>query len=426
MSRAGLVLLAAWAFVVVYAFPGQMSWASYEYLHAARHELFTDAHPPMISAIWWVVECFIAGPLGMLMLQTATFLGGLYLILRRFTNHAAWIASALAVFPPVLVTLGVIWTYTLMASLLVLGTALITSDDKKRKYIGLAIFALAVAVEPVALAATLPLIGLLYGPRFAISLAAWVAVAVVALGANALITTRYIHREDAVVAAHDIAGTLRYSGKTHSDAELQRLLAGTHLHVEQDLQVALRKAYSPRTATPLVLGGHQIFEIPMYGDEPLPDAQVEALSRARRSVISAHPFAYAKHRLNVMKRVLGLVSRREYPTAVLSRDPPDVEIALGVGVPTRSSELQDVFTSITTGLAAHTPLFVPWIYLVMAIAVAIAARRQRLTLAIALSGIAGELVLFVRAYENDYRQSHWLIASACLALVLWLVQRRRA
>lgn len=417
-----LILAGAWAFVVIYAFPGQMSWDSFEYLHATRHGLYTDAHPPMVSAIWSVLELVIAGPLGMLLLQVSTVIAGLYLLLRRMTSstRAAWITAAIVVFPPVLVPMAVIWTYSLMAGLLMIGTASLQAEDRRFRIAGLVLLSIAVAVEPVALAAAIPLIGFFCRP-FKIALVACVAVAVTAFGMNALLLDRELGRNEALGAAHDIAGTLRYAGKPRSDGDLHKLLAGTGLRVERDIGTTLRKAYAPRSPFALV----DKFGIQMYGDEPIPVAQVQALERARGELISAYPFAYVRHRINVMKRVLGLSGRREYSPAVLHRRVPDDAISLGVGVPIRSSGMQDAMTEVALALADHTPLFVPWIYLVMAIAVAIAARRQRETLALVLSGIALEAMLIVRAHDNAYRQSHWLVLSACAGLAFFLLRRRR-
>jgi hypothetical protein len=65
----------------------------------------------MMSFVWRWVDTLIAGPLGMLCIQSTAMLWGLYKILSRFiaARSAALIAVALLLFPPNLVVMAVIW-----------------------------------------------------------------------------------------------------------------------------------------------------------------------------------------------------------------------------------------------------------------------------------------------------------------------------
>jgi hypothetical protein len=67
-------------------------------------------------------------------------------------------------------------------------------------------------------------------------------------------------------------------------------------------------------------------------------------------------------------------------------------------------------------------VFRPWIYGVLVVAAAVVATRRRRwwPCAIALSGIAFELALFLVAPSPDYRYSYWMIVAAMISAA-WLL-----
>src|SRR5580704_13911273 len=69
--------------LVMYAFPGYMSYDSVHQLAQARDGALGDWHPPAMAALWRLVEIVIAGPLGMVLLQIGCFVIGVYLVLVR-------------------------------------------------------------------------------------------------------------------------------------------------------------------------------------------------------------------------------------------------------------------------------------------------------------------------------------------------------
>src|SRR5437588_4867274 len=141
-----------------------MTMDSLDQLSEARAGVYSDGHPPAMAAMWRVIDAIVSGPLGMLLIQTAAFLGGLYLVLRRALapRAAAIAASLLFLFPPVLAPMAVIWKDCIMAGFFVLGTGALFDDRRWVKIAGLACFVVATAVRYNAPAATLPLIGLLF------------------------------------------------------------------------------------------------------------------------------------------------------------------------------------------------------------------------------------------------------------------------
>jgi hypothetical protein len=71
------------------------------------------------------------------------------------------------------------------------------------------------------------------------------------------------------------------------------------------------------------------------------------------------------------------------------------------------------------------PVFVPWMYVLLALVIGglAVATRHREALALCLSGLAMEATLFFLAPSHDYRYSHWLVVATCLAAVLAGVRR---
>jgi len=134
------ILAAGWVVAVVYAFPGMMTMDSIDQLTEARTGFYTDGHPPAMAALWRIVDTILAGPFGMLVLQTVAFVAGLYLLLRRAMRprRAAVAASLLLVFPPILAPMAVIWKDCIMAGFLVLGTACLLAGCRWVRVLGLA------------------------------------------------------------------------------------------------------------------------------------------------------------------------------------------------------------------------------------------------------------------------------------------------
>jgi hypothetical protein len=415
------VLTAGWVFLIVYAFPGVMTQDSFDHLAEARRGIYSDAHPPAINLLWRVVDYVIAGPLGMLVIQSVCFLVGLHAVLRRVLGPrgAAWTAALVLVFPPVMAPFAVIWKDPLMAGFLMLGAAALFSERRGVRVAGLVAMWAATALRYNAFAATLPLIVLLFEwrpglprlKRYAIATAAWLAVTLGALRFNAAITDHELHLWT-VLAVFDITGTLVHTGGEHSDAELEARLAGTDLLVHQDIHRTLRELYTPDHLMPII--NHKtkaLWGLPITGDVGPPEAQRDAIARVWKDTITEWPLAYLEHRVAVMRELLGL-GRTRASGAIPNRDFKWPEHVQQIGLGTGWSELQVKLTKLNRWCVRHTPLFSVWMYLVIALAIAPLALRHRghrdLS-ALLLSGLGLEASLFVLAGSADYRYSHWLV-----------------
>jgi hypothetical protein len=431
---ASVILALGWLWLVIYAFPGVMTMDSFDQLREGREGVFSDAHPPIMAALWGILDRIVAGPLPMLVIQSTAFLGGTYLILRRvFTPRAAAVAAcALFIYPPVFCTLAVIWKDCLMAGALVLGIAGITSEQRRLRIWGLVALSVATALRYTALAATLPLIVLLFEwqpglravKRYAIATATWLAVTVVALGGNALLTDREVHFWHASLGLQDIAGTLAFVDDDLPDSELEPLLGPTEITVHTSIHRAIRAQYKSDDFQQLISGDGRIWDVPWY--VPMPQARRAAITHAWLTLVEQHPGAYLRYRLENFGETLG-VNRRFGGVMVVSHRAQYKGMLEYFGFSTSFLSVQQPVEDAFMWLARHTRLWRPHVYALLALALLGLAItwRQRDVIAFLLSGLFLELTMLVLGGTPDYRYSHWLVFTACMAGVV-LAARRAA
>lgn len=439
------ILAIGWLGLMVYAYPGFMSYDSVLQLEQARAGVYGGGHPPMMGLVWALTDAIVAGPLGMLVIQVSCFLGGAYLLLRRAMTErrAAICATLLLWFPPVAAVMGVIWKDAQMAAFLVLGAALLMSPRRAVRVAGLALCFLATAMRYNALAITLPLVLLLFAwspayrwwQRYAIAIAAWALVTLAASVVNDRLTAPSLRRHlwHDGLALLDLVGTLRYADDL-PDAEVREALAGTPLRVTTDLQAAARASYAPETVDEarvstfgtgsyvpaLWVTTYNVFAPPTTAEHRA------AIARAWRRLVLGNPAAYLAYRARVFRERVHL-GDDDIPSGayVWFADVLDLEGStrrLGHNATTSRLQLQLRDAMLWLGT---TWLFRPWIYLALSLVLVALCRRHRDVLALALSGLANEAALFVLAPTIDYRYSFWLVVSTALTVVMLIARRAR-
>ena len=297
------ILAVGWLGFLVYAYPGYMSFDSVQQLREARSGIFTDWHPPMMAELWRLTDSVIAGPFGMLILQSIAFLAGAYLLLARYVKpRIAAIATVLLFWAvPVIVVMAVIWKDSQMIGYLVLGLALLLSERPRNRYIGLAFLLLASTMRHNGFTFTLPMIVLLWEwpfvgwKRYAASFGLWLAISASAFAINGALTVTKLHPWHSTVAMHDIVGTLRYANA--DDAEIRADLVGTPLVAQDHLFEQVRTVYVPWAG---------VFTIGPLMRQPQTAEERDAVTAAWKRVVLAHPAFYLKHRFKVFEEVLGL------------------------------------------------------------------------------------------------------------------------
>jgi len=205
------ILLIGTGLFTIHAYPGLMAPGSLVQLDEARAGVFSDLHPPLMQALWWVLDRIVPGPFGMLMLQSVGCLAGAYLIARRLVQPRAAAVGAVLVLllPPVLAVMAVVCEQALFAGLALFGAGLVVDGGRRTRVLGLVVLAAAAGVRHDAAAATLPLIVVLLAPqlrgvwwrRYAIAVAAWLATTIAACGVNTALTARehdvtVVHADD--------------------------------------------------------------------------------------------------------------------------------------------------------------------------------------------------------------------------------------
>jgi hypothetical protein len=427
-----ILLLGGVAFLV-YAYPGLLTLDSVDQLSEARAHFYTDAHPPAMAVLWGLLDAILPGTFLMLLVQGGTFLAGAYFVLKRvLPERAAAIAASLVLlFPPVLTGMAFIWKDSLMAGLLVLGAGLVMSPCRRARLGSLACFAVATAVKHNAFVATMPLVVLVFewNPgahwlrRYAISSAAWFGITVAAMGANSVLVDQPMHFWHSSLAVTDICGVIA-NERDMSDDELRAALANTGLLVDKDIQARARRIYESRDFMTLVVGDQRMWDLPITGRIPAPEAQRDAIGTAWWNLVTGHPGAYLMARLDSFLDVLG-VTYKSY-SAVPPRIMKYPGFLTQIGLPAKTTAFQERWTRLHKWLWRKTPLFTPWVYVVIALLLVPFAWRQRHVLALLASGLLAEASLFPLSPSPDVRYSHWTIVCAVLAVVMLTWRRATA
>ncbi|MBA3817908.1 MAG: hypothetical protein H0X17_03380, partial [Deltaproteobacteria bacterium] len=260
--------------------------------------------------------------------------------------------------------------------------------------------------------------------RTAVACGIWLGVTAGAFGTNALLTDRQMHLWHSSLAVMDIVGTLRFSESDSTDSSLRRALAGTTLRIDQDIHRRIRASYVPAELLHLVYGETRIFDLPLVNArEPAPVAIREAVEAAWSKIVLGRPAAYLRYRLDTFRVVLGFDDAAWERTIIVTHPYQNVAALEEHGIPVGYSRLQGM---IGEGLDAlsHTPLFKPYLYLVLALGLLVLARRQRDVCALLLSGLGLQASLLLLAHSPDYRYSHWMICATLLAAIVVVARRR--
>ncbi|HTL38754.1 MAG TPA: hypothetical protein VL326_36735 [Kofleriaceae bacterium] len=414
----------------IYAFPGFMSSDSFAQLWEARNHTYSDWHPPAMAALWNVVELFVKGPAGMLVLQSVLFIVGVFRILRRVLppRAAAIVASAILLFPPVLAPMACIWKDSQMAGFLAMGISLVIDERRALRVAGIVLIVIASALRHNALAATLPIFVLLFRwrddqrmwRRVAIAVVIWAMTVGTAQLINRQLTKVQKYAWHVSVAPADIIGVIKYAPPL-SDNELRALLFEATIVLDHGIQAHARKYYNPANWWGYMTAGPQ--RVFWWPETPW---QRAALSHAWGQLVSEYPSAYLHHRLRVFRALIGLSKQPLFDPVWSSHgDAEHPEEGRGVAASGIQGALADAFR----WLANDTPLFRPYLYLFLAFALLAVAWRRVDALALLLSGLSYELALYFIAPSADVRYSHWMLTTTLLAGVIVIaheLQRRRS
>lgn len=401
-----LVALACGAAWIVLLYPGFMSPDSAEQLTEVRSGVLSDWHSPIMVLLWMATERMVAGPGGMLVLNTVVLWSGLALLARRIAAppplQAAFLI-ALACAPPIVTLAGAIWKDVLLTALLTLAFGVAGRSLAFWPVALLATMSRHNAIPAVTIAVLLHL-----APSGPTPSALWRALAASAVllalaqGFNAAVVDTRTNPVQ-MVALSDLNGI---ASRTRTPAAVDACNQKTSEEPPpRAASMDEPKVRSALHATRLRLG--------FCFDEA---ASRTLLGEWVRMVLR-QPREYADARALMAFRLLGfagtpgnfVMTQSLYEGAAPSIEPP---------VPPTPAQLR-LGAWIWALEARH--VFRPWIYGVVGIAATVVAawRRRWWPCAVALSGIVFELVLLLVAPSPDYRYSYWMIVSALIAAT-WL------
>jgi hypothetical protein len=407
------ILVGGWLVFLLYCYPGFMLTESADQLIDSRYGQVQDVHSAVMTKLWGLVEILIAGPAGMLFLQSLLLLLGVYFLLRHVLSDRAAAAGAVVMLllPPLVATTSVITPEAQLASFLVAAMAAMASDRLRTRCIGIGLAIIAAGMrDGGAFAAAVATIALFRWskPRYDVAIGAAVFVVAAAFALNLWLPTKRTERRAMRLAMSDIVGTLNYEG-TRSDADIAKLLDGVPLSSEPNVQARAKAIYGQDRL--YASGDNRVFE-PI-----VTDAQRDALEAARGRVIRDAPASYLRHRIHSFNRVLGLTRSRAWLSAFTlhGEGPSDYKATNHLAHPSLlQRQLMRIFT-----LGHNTFLFRPYFFGLLLFPMFIFAilRRERLATLLLATGLAYELALFFVATRMTYRDSHVLAVMSVLGAI---------
>lgn len=407
------ILVGGWLVFLLYCYPGFMLTESADQLIDSRYSQIQDVHSAVMTKLWGLVEIVIAGPAGMLFLQSLLLLLGAYFLLRHVLSDRAAAVGAVVtlLLPPLVATTSIITPEAQLASFLVAAMAAMASERRWTRCIGIGLAIIAAGMrDGGAVAAAVATIALFRWskPRYDVAIGAAVFVVVAAFALNVSLPTNRTERHEMTLAMSDIVGTLTYD-RARSDADIAKLLEGVPLSGEPNLQARAKEVYGKDRL--YASGDKRVF------DPIATDGQRDALEAARGRVIRNAPASYLRHRIHIFNRVLGLSRSRTW-SSVFTRHGEGAADYKATNHLAHSSLLQRGLVRIFT-LGHNTFLFRPYLFALLLVPMLVFAilRRERLATMLLATGLAYELALFFVATRMTYRDSHALAVMTVLGVI---------
>jgi hypothetical protein len=433
-----LACVAGFLLCVVSFYPGYLSTDSIRQLSEARAWAFTDAHPPLMAALWGVVDRVLPGPVGMLLLHNAAFWGALALFWRATARRSLWAGLcfvAAGFLPPVLALLSTIWKDVGMGASLLLASALIYTalrgGSKWALVASAPLLFYGYGVRHNAAPAVLPLAlwsglaasrlwpslkkraaGRLRALPFALGLAYFLL-----LTAAVLLTTRALTGGRSgyfgqVVLLHDLTAISMERGEA--------LFPDYVLRGENFSLAGAAATYRPNQAIALFKGEGAVMSMTENPEE------VASLRAKWLEVVPANKAAYLRHRWAAFRPLIGLGGGEVcFPYLATSRPFGGYEV--------NDWRVHRLLRAVFWKLR-NTLFFRGYAWLLLSLGLLCAAAAGRLSgdleavFVLSLSGLLYGLAYFFFAPSCDFRYLWWTLlaslASLCLLLVS-LVERWR-
>jgi hypothetical protein len=422
--------LAGFLLCVVAFYPGYISPDSIRQLTEGRAWTFTDWHPPLMAAVWGVVDRVVPGPFGMLLLHNAAFWGALALFWRATARRSVWAGLCLVAsgfLPPVLALLSTVWKDVGLGVSLLLASALLytalRADSKGALLASAPLLFYGYGVRHNSAPAILPLalwsgsVACRLWPSLKGKAARRFGVLPLALGlayfllltAAVLVTTRALTGGRSVyvlqvVLLHDLTAISVERGEA--------LFPDYVLRGENFSLAGATAGYRPEQATALFKGEGPVMRLTENPDE------VAALRAEWLEVVPANKAAYLRHRWEVFKWATGF-GREEvcFPYLATSRSFGGYEV---------NDWRVHRFLRAVFWKLRNTFLFRGFVWLLLSLALLCGAAAGRLrgdlevVFVLSLSGLLYGLAYFFFAPSCDFRYFWWTLLASLVSLCLSL------
>src|SRR5215468_1873199 len=421
---------AGFALTVLVFFPGYLTNDAtyvYQYMQDWR---FGDWQSPLMSMLWWVIDPISPGPGSMFLLVAFSYWLGFALIgvaLARRSALLGIVVPLIALTPPAVMMLGMIWRDMLFAAawLLAAAVVLVMADRGRAAHaiaalVALVLIGFGVLLRPTSFVAAPFLIGYALSPlRFDFRRMTILFLPALAAGFLLIHLVYYVildvKRENPLhsVFVFDLGGITHFSGENQFPVEWS---------AEQTALLTLR-CYSPDrwdvywTLEPcrFVMARLERPDDVIFGTPRLTEAWKQA--------VTSQPLAYLRHRLTFFWRFLADPDTLTYELYKIN-DPALTPLAHNSRFKAAVA-LQDELKS--------TVLFRPGFWLILAGMVVIAAMPARTRPAGAFAiAVAGSATIYVLTFlpfgvAADFRYGYWCVP-ACLvaAAALFAAYRERS
>jgi hypothetical protein len=429
-------------------YPGFMSTDSINQLLQARSGDYTNIQPPLMSIIWHYVDMVLRGQTGMLILQNYLYWAGLALVLLPFRRQA-WVYFFLLIgvglFPPYFLLQGTIWKDHLMSGflLLALGFTMVAlllrveDDGRPVKRVicliaaGVFVF-LALMIRHNAVFAVLPPLYLIAGEFFAIRrppkkivewrpLVAGAAATILMFFASTAASdglARYHYNLGQLVEVFDLVGVAVRTGEPIFDAQKYPSLKEGFSDAWSD-RTAVEKAYVPCDAFPIMVTSTWGTAIWKLGADPALSRQVHA---AWWDAVTRHPREFVAHKFEVFLCSLSIGRMGPWYAPIFFMVQGDVGAAGGGFSPFQK------FVADQAWYLTLTPVYAVWVYFVISTVIALLSLfgsrpLDRLAFCIAVGGLMYQGGYLLIAITTEFRYYIWMIISAVLSSIIFLLPR---
>jgi hypothetical protein len=424
------VCLAGFVLTLAAFYPGVMAPDSIDQWAQGHAWDFYEAHPPVMSALWGLLDRVWPGPAGMLVLHNALFWGAAALFWRLTRDRSPSLALAFAAFgfmPQVLAHLGSVWKDVGLGASLLLASALLYGAGRGgRRFFLFAACPLlfygygvrlnaAPAVLPLALwsgfvacrlfprlaarAQSFRLLPVMLGLAYFFILTAAVTLTSRALTGG---RTLYVYQQ---IMLHDLAAVSKETGRTQFPEYITRS--------EEFSAERVSEQYSTEWINTLIYGEPPPLRLTFNPEE------VRSLRAAWWRAVSQNKAAYLAHRWAIFRNLTGLGT----PYVYKSFNP-----STGQNNPPQFRQTPNALTRALTSyffLFSNSPLFRGFLWILLCLALAYFSLRLRLSgdlgavFALSSSGLLYAAAYFFVTPSSDFRYLWWTVLAATASAILF-------